>query len=186
MKNKGSIAAIAGAVAILAALFAWLYWGSTVPEPTKEQKDTAVKATITDTVMSRQREDGSKLWDLKIKTASQMSDKLITGKDISGTIYLKDGDELYIKAPAGKFEQEQNFVTLSGGVTATLKSGGKLTAKTVTWDRIKDILTAQGKSRVIRENLLATGDKIVTTSKLKHFKVIGKAHVERSKENYEN
>ena len=52
-------------------------------------------------------------------------------------------------------------------------------AEKVEWNQKKDILTATGAVKVVKEDMLAQAEKIVTSSKLKHFRLNKNAHVER-------
>ena len=77
------------------------------------------------------------------------------------------------------FKTKSNEFMLSNGVTARLKQGGFLKADKVEWNQNKDILTATGAVKVVKEDMMATAEKIITSSKLEHFKLKDKAHVER-------
>ena len=52
-------------------------------------------------------------------------------------------------------------------------------ANKVEWKQKQDILTATGAVKVIKDDMMATAERITTSSKLEHFKLKGKAHVER-------
>ena len=167
VKNKNAILMAAAGLIALFLVFAWLFWGSTVPEPTDKTKNTetnTTKATVYNTVLHRD-EGGKRLWELK--------------KQLEGTVYLDNGDEMFVTADAAEVKIKTNEFTLSNGVTARLKQGGFLKADKVEWDRNKDILTATGAVKVIKEDMMATAEKVITSSKLEHFKLKDKAHVER-------
>ena len=181
MKNKNTLLAVAAGVGALFLVFAWLFWGSTVPEPTNKAKkaDTGTtKATVYNTVLHRDA-DGKRLWELKVDEATQLNDNLVRAKQLEGTVYLSNGDEMYVKAKAGEIKVKTNEFMLSNGVTARLKQGGFLKANKVEWKQKQDILTATGAVKVIKDDMMATAERITTSSKLEHFKLKGKAHVER-------
>jgi LPS export ABC transporter protein LptC len=181
VKNKNMILAVAAGLAVLLLVFAWLFWGSTVPEPTdstKKAADNTVKSAVHNTVLNRD-EGGKKKWSLKAGVAFQESDGMITAKKLDGTIYFNNGDEMYVKADAGKIGDKQDQFELSGKVTARMKRGGFLKADKVEWDQKKDILTATGAVKVVKDDMLAQAEKIITSSKFNHFRLIEKAHVER-------
>lgn len=184
MKNKKTILAILACLATLFLVFAWLFWGSTVPKPTGKVKtaEEPVKATVQNTVLSRS-ENGKKLWELKVGEATQVNDNLIVAKKLDGVVYLDDGDQMHVTAPAGSVKVKANDFILSGGVVARLKNGGFLQAKKVEWDQKKDILTADGAVKVIKDDMLARAEHVITSSKLSHFKLKDKAHVERGGQN---
>ncbi len=56
MKNKNAILMGSAGLIVLFLIFAWLFWGSTVPEPTDKTKKTetdTTKATVYNTVLHR-------------------------------------------------------------------------------------------------------------------------------------
>ena len=181
MKNKNAILMGSAGFVVLFLVFAWLFWGSTVPEPTdktKKVKTDTTKATVYNTVLHRDV-NGKRLWELKVGEAVQVNDNLIRAKQLEGTVYLNNGDEMYVTAKAGEIRTKRDVFTLTDGVTARLKQGGFLKANKVEWKQKQDILTATGAVKVIKEDMMATAERITTSSKLEHFKLKGKAHVER-------
>ena len=181
VKNKNAILMAAAGLIALFLIFAWLFWGSTVPEPTdktKKAETDTTKATVYNTVLHRD-EGGKRLWELKVGEAIQLNDNLVRAKQLEGTVYLENGDEMFVTADAAEVKTKTNEFTLTNGVTARLKQGGFLKADKVEWDRNKDILTATGAVKVIKEDMMATAEKVITSSKLEHFKLKDKAHVER-------
>ena len=181
MKNKNAILMAAAGLVVLFLIFAALFWGSTVPEPTDKTKKTetdTTKATVNNTVLHRDA-DGKRLWEMNVGEAIQLNDNLIRAKQLKGTIYLSNGDEMYVTANGADIKIKSNEFTLTNGVTARLKQGGFLKAKKVEWIQKKDVLTATGAVKVIKEDMTATAEKIITSSKLEHFKLKDKAHVER-------
>lgn len=181
MKHKSTILVVAAGLAVLLLVFAWLFWGSTVPEPTdntKKEAESTVRAAVHDTVLNRD-EGGKKKWSLKVGEASQESNGVITAKNLDGIIYLNNGEEMRVTAEAGRISEKHNQFELSGKVTARLERGGFLKADKVEWNQEKDIITATGAVKVVKEDMLAQAEKIITSSKFNHFKLIEKAHVER-------
>ena len=181
MKNKNTILMGAAGLIVLFLIFAWLFWGSTVPEPTDKTKKVETDrtlATVHNTVLHRDA-DGKRLWELKVGEAIQLNDNLVRAKQLEGTVYLNNGDEMYVTADAAEVKIKTNEFTLTNGVTARLKQGGFLKANKVEWNQNKDILTATGAVKVVKEDMMATAEKIITSSRLEHFKLKDKAHVER-------
>ncbi|MEG0970628.1 MAG: LptA/OstA family protein, partial [Acidaminococcaceae bacterium] len=70
-------------------------------------------------------------------------------------------------------------VVLQGNVVATLSSGGKLEADQVSWLRSEDKITAQGKVRITKEDLLALADQAITDSGLEQLRLAGNAEVQK-------
>ena len=181
MKNKNTILMGAAGLIVLFLIFAWLFWGSTVPEPTDKTKKVETDrtlATVHNTVLHRDA-DGKRIWELKVGEAIQLNDNLVRAKQLEGTVYLNNGDEMYVTADAAEVKIKTNEFTLTNGVTARLKQGGFLKANKVEWNQKKDILTATGAVKVVKEDMMATAERIITSSKLEHFKLKDKAHVER-------
>ncbi len=181
MKNKNTILGIAAGVLTLALLFIWLFWGSKTPEPTdaaKKDVGSTVKATVHNTELKRD-EHGKPKWKLKVAEATQESNDEVTAKKVDGIVFLSNGDEMHVTADTGKIIDNNNQFELSGKVTARLKGGGFLKADKVEWNQSKDILIATGAVKVVKDDMLARAEKIITSSELKHFKLIDKAHVER-------
>ncbi|MBQ9698029.1 MAG: LPS export ABC transporter periplasmic protein LptC [Acidaminococcaceae bacterium] len=181
MKNKKTVTAIAVGLAVLLMVVGWLFWGAEVPEPTdktKKENTGAVQATVHNTVLDHS-ENGKKLWNLKVGEVTQIADGLVNAKDLDGVVYLSNGDEIYLKAAAGQIRIKEEQFALSRGVTVRLKNGGFLKADEVAWDRKKDILTAAGSVKVVKDDMLARAEKVITSSKLEHFKLTKQAHVER-------
>ena len=181
MKNKNTILMAVTGIIALSLIFAWLFWGSTVPEPTdaaKKAAESTVKATVHNTELKRD-EHGKQKWKLKVEEATQEDNDVVTAKKVDGVVYLNNGDEMHVTADAGKISDKNNQFELSGKVTARLKKGGFIRADKVEWNQSKDILTATGAVKVVKDDMLARAEKIITSSELKHFKLIDKAHVER-------
>ena len=181
VKNKNTILMVAAGLIALSLVFAWLFWGSKTPEPTdpvKKAAESTVKATVHNTELKRD-EHGKQKWKLKVEEATQESNDVVTAKKVDGVVYLNNGDEMHVTADAGKISDKSNQFELSGKVTARLKRGGFMKADKVEWNQSKDILIATGAVKVVKEDMLAKAEKIITSSELKHFKLIDKAHVER-------
>lgn len=188
MKNKKTILAIGAGLLFLALVFAWLFLGADVPEPTNsanKANDSTVKAAVYNTVLNREV-NGKRLWELKVGEAQQVDKNLIRAKKLDGILYLDNGDEMHVKADAAEIRMQTNDFALTEGVTARLKGGGFLKADSIAWQQKEDILTATGAVKVIKDDMLARAEKIITSSKLEHFKMQGKAHVERGGQYEEN
>ena len=163
MKNKNTILMGAAGLIVLFLIFAWLFWGSTVPEPTDKTKKVETDrtlATVHNTVLHRDA-DGKRIWELKVGEAIQLNDNLVRAKQLEGTVYLNNGDEMYVTADAAEVKIKTNEFTLTNGVTARLKQGGFLKANKVEWNQNKDILTATGAVKVVKEDMMATAEKII-------------------------
>lgn len=180
MKNKQTILAVAGALIILLGVFAWLFWGSAIPDPSnKKAAGSQVGPKVTNSTLSR-TENGKKVWEFTVGEAeSTDAGNTITFKDIKGKLYLNNGDVMDIIAPQGSAQLKGNDFALEGGVKASLAKGGSLAADKITWQQKDDVLTALGKVKIIHEDTMAKADQIITSSKLEKFKAKGHALVEK-------
>ncbi len=181
MKNKNAILAVVAGLGALFLVFAWLFWGSTVPEPTdrtKQEGTSTAKAAVYNTTLNREAK-GKKLWELKVGEAVQKTDDVVLAKNLEGIVYLTNGDEVNVKSSAAEVKVKSNQFALTQGVTARWKNGGFIKADKIEWDQQKDILTAAGSVRIIKGDMLATAENVITSSKLEHFKLREKAHMER-------
>ena len=104
---------------------------------------------------------------------------MILAKNLEGTVYLTNGDEVNVKSSAAEVKVKSNQFALIQGVTARWKNGGFVKADKIEWDQQKDILTAAGSVRIIKGDMLATAENVITSSKLDHFKLRENAHMER-------
>ncbi|MBR6862206.1 MAG: LPS export ABC transporter periplasmic protein LptC, partial [Acidaminococcaceae bacterium] len=115
MKNKNTILMGAAGLIVLLLIFAWLFWGSTVPKPTdalKKNAESTVKATVYNTELNRD-ENGKNKWKLKVGEAVQESNDVISAKNLDGIVYLSNGDEMHVTAEAGKISDKNNQFELS-------------------------------------------------------------------------
>lgn len=179
MKNKKTILSVLGGIVALGLVFFWLFFGSSIPKPTVKTPTKPIAPAIKNSVLSRE-ENGKKIWEFSVEEAETTDNNTkVSLKNIKGKVYLKDGDVMEIEAPLGKAELKGNDFTLDGGVNAKLLKGGSLVAKTVTWKQKDDILTAIGNVKILKEDIMAKGDKAITTSKLEKLKLQGNALVEK-------
>jgi LPS export ABC transporter protein LptC len=179
MKDRKTLLIVSACVVLLVVIFGWLFWGSNVPGRTTNKDQTKAGPKITNSTISR-TENGKKIWEFTVGEAESVDNgKMIKFKDIKGTIYMTDGDEMHLKAAEGSAQTENNDFSLGGGVTADLLKGGSLVADKITWKQKEDILTALGKVKIIHEDTMAKAEQIITSTKLTHFKLHEKALIEK-------
>ena len=180
MKNKQPIMAVVAGVVVLVGVFAWLFWGSIVPDAGGKKTVTPqISAKVTNTTMSR-TENGKKIWEFTVGEAeSPDGGNTINFKDIKGKVFLNNGDVMDVSAPQGSAQVKGNDFSLEGGVKAALAKGGTLVAEKISWQQKEDVLTATGKVKIVHDDTMAKGDQIITSSKLVQFKVKGHALVEK-------
>ena len=70
-------------------------------------------------------------------------------------------------------------IVLTGSIEATTSDGASLRAKQIKWTAAEGSLSAEGDAELIRDDIRATGDRIVSTDQFQKFSVIGNAHIEK-------
>lgn len=167
-----------GAV-LLAGLIVWA--AVTVPEiPTQTDAPTGPRImSYADNTLSEER-DGRTVWTM---TASQVNVDINTNdtsmEKIDGIFYSEDGKTLTLKADEGRMDSRTHDITLTGTIEAATSDGARLRAKVIQWSAAEKTLTASGDPEIIRDNVRATGDRIVSTDNFQRFSVIGNAHIEK-------
>ena len=168
-----------GGAALLAGLIVWAI--ATVPE-IPEQTDTQPGSRVmsyADNTLSEER-DGRTVWKM---TASQVNVDIDTNDtsmvQIDGTFYTEDGHTLTLKADEGRMDSKTRDVVLSGAIEATTSDGAHLRAKEVKWTAAEGKLSAAGDAEFVRDDIRATGDRIVSTDNFQQVSVIGNAHIEK-------
>lgn len=167
-----------GAV-LLAGLIVWA--AVTVPEiPTQTDAPTGLRImSYVDNTLSEER-DGRTVWTM---TASQVNVDINTNdtsmEKIDGTFYSEDGRSLTLKADEGRMDSKTHDIVLTGVIEATTSDGAHLRAKQLKWTAAEGSLSAEGDAELIRDNIRATGDRIVSTDNFQKFSVIGHAQIEK-------
>ena len=70
-------------------------------------------------------------------------------------------------------------VVLKGNARAELSSGGAVAADEIGWLRSEDKLTATGKVRITKDDILATADKATTDTGFENLRLEGTAEVQK-------
>lgn len=178
LENKKALLGIACGLAIAAGVITWLYQSGSVPQQ-QQEAGPQVSAVVKNTVLQREQ-GGAKLWEFHVAEAQrQAAGNAVLLKGIKGQVYRKDGSVLDVKADGGRVLLGKNDFRLQGRVVAVLSSGGVLKADRVDYDQNKELLSAHGHVDITKDEWRATGNEIVTTTEFKHFKMKGKAKVEK-------
>ena len=178
--RKGLIAA---AIAAFAALVVWAV--VTVPE-TPDLPDTPAESNKTmsyDGNEISEERNGRKIWDLtaehidvNIETRDAVLEKL------QGHFYAEDGRVVEVKAGKGTYAEGTKDIVLSDNVEIKNSDGAQLTCDELRWDAQKEILAAIGNAKAVKEDMLATGDRIESSDGFNKIKISGKAHLRRGGE----
>ena len=166
-----------GGAVLLAGLIVWAV--ASVPE-IPQQTDTPTGPRIMsymDNTLHEER-DGRMIWQM---TAEQMNVDIDTNDTgmvkIDGTFYSDDGRTLTLKADEGRMDSKTRDIVLTGTIEATTSDGASLRAKQIKWTAADGSLTAEGDAELIREDMRATGDRIVSTDGFQKFSIFGKKFI---------
>ena len=103
-------------------------------------------------------------------------------KGIKGKVYRKDGSYLDIVAEKGQAALNKNDFAVEGNVKAVLNTGGELYADKVAYNQAKELITATGHVKLVKEPYTAMGDWAQTTSAFQKLKLKGNAKVTKGGE----
>jgi len=182
MDKKRKILLGAG-VGIFAILVVWAVL--TVPEPPKvsEQSDQPSKIMSYDGNEISEEKNGRKIWDLTAEHIEVNVDtRDATLDNLSGHFYADDGRIVEVKADKGSYTESTRDVVITGNVSVKNSDGAQLTSDELRWEAQKEILAALGNAKAVKEDMLATGDRIESTDGFNKIKIVGKAHLAKGGE----
>jgi hypothetical protein len=168
-----------GGAVLLTGLIIWAV--ADLPEiPTQTDEPSGPRImSYADNTLSEER-DGRTIWKM---TAEKVNVDIDTNNTsmvkIDGTFYSDDGRTLTLKADEGRMDSKTRDVVLSGAIEATTSDGAHLRAKEVKWTAAEGKLSAEGDAEFVRDDIRATGDRIVSTDNFQQVSVIGNAHIEK-------
>ena len=168
----------AGAV-ILTGLTIWAI--ATVPEISQQTDEPSGPRVMSyaDNTLSEER-DGRTVWKMTAEKVNVDIDTNDTGMTkIDGTFYAEDGRTLTLQAEEGRMDSKTRDIVLTGAIEAATSDGAHLHARQLTWTAAEGMLTAEGDAELVRDDIRATGDRIVSTDNFQRFRVIGNAHIEK-------
>ena len=168
-----------GGAALLAGLIVWaIATVPEIPEQTDEPQGPRIMSYAGNT-LSEER-DGRTVWEM---TASQVNVDIDTNDtsmvQINGTFYTEDGRSLTLKAAEGRMDSKTHDIVVTGSIEAQTSDGASLRAKELRWTAAEGSLSAEGDAVLVRDDIRATGDRIVSTDGFQKFSVIGNAHIEK-------
>lgn len=169
---------LAAGLALFAALVVWAV--STVPErpelPEKPQVDNKIMSYDGNEIS--EEKDGRKIWDLTAEHIEVNIDtKDASLESLSGHFYMEDGRVVEVKADKGTYTNATKDIAITGNVMVKNSDGTQLTSDELRWEAAKEILAAIGNAKAVKDDLLATGDRIESSDGFNKFKIIGKAHL---------
>lgn len=122
--------------------------------------------------------DGVKIWDLTAESMEvEIQSQNVMMKNLVGHFYSKDGNTIELHAQNGMYNQVTKDIHVDTEVVVTTTDGAKLTGDSLDWIAAEEILVAQGKARVTKEDMLAEGDRIEAREGMQKIKIQGHAHI---------
>ncbi len=165
-------------LAIFAALVVWAV--ATVPETPAQPE----KSAQSDKIMSydgneiSEEKNGRKIWDLTAKHIEvDVDTRDASMEELLGHFYAEDGRVVEVKADKGIYTEATRDIAVMGNVSIKNSDGAQLTSDELRWEAQKEILAAIGSAKAVKDDLLATGDRIESTDGFNKIKIIGKAHI---------
>lgn len=171
-----------GSGALLVAIIIWAVF--TVPQPpsAEEVAKNAKKFMEYGNQTIFEDKNGKRIWEIKTeKSKVEIATQNAEFYNIIGHFYFEDGKTLEVKAAHGYYNDKTKDVTLDGGVRAIRSDGAVLVGDKIVWQGKKEIMSAIGKARFTKDDLIAEGDKIDGYNGFEEFKITGHAHIMRQK-----
>ena len=184
MNNKKVILSIATGIVVAGSLIAWLMLGGDKPVNVNLGKGVSAQlnASLKNSVLQREK-DGKKLWEFTVaEVINDKAQNMAYLKGIKGKVYRKDGSYLDIVAEKGQAALNKNDFAVEGNVKAVLNTGGELYADKVAYNQAKELITATGHVKLVKEPYTAMGDWAQTTSAFQKLKLKGNAKVTKGGE----
>ena len=184
MINKRVILSIAAGIVVAGSLIAWLMLGGDKPVNVNLGKGVSAQlnASLKNSVLQREK-DGKKLWEFTVaEVINDKAQNMAYLKGIKGKVYRKDGSYLDIVAEKGQAALNKNDFAVEGNVKAVLNTGGELYADKVAYNQAKELITATGHVKLVKEPYTAMGDWAQTTSAFQKLKLKGNAKVTKGGE----
>ena len=184
MNNKKVILSIAAGIVVAGSLIAWLMLGGDKPVNVNLGKGVSAQlnASLKNSVLQREK-DGKKLGELTVaEVINDKAQNMAYLKGIKGKVYRKDGSYLDIVAEKGQAALNKNDFAVEGNVKAVLNTGGELYADKVAYNQAKELITATGHVKLVKEPYTAMGDWAQTTSAFQKLKLKGNAKVTKGGE----
>ena len=179
MNNKKVILSIAAGIVVAGSLIAWLMLGGDKPVNVNLGKGVSAQlnASLKNSVLQREK-DGKKLWEFTVaEVINDKAQNMAYLKGIKGKVYRKDGSYLDIVAEKGQAALNKNDFAVEGNVKAVPNTGGELYADKVAYNHAKELITATGHVKLVKEPYTAMGDWAQTTSAFQKLKLKGHAKV---------
>ena len=74
-------------------------------------------------------------------------------------------------------DSKTHDIVLTGTIEVTTSDGARLRARQIKWTAAEGSLSAEGDPELVRDDVRATGDRIVSADGFQQFSIIGNAHI---------
>jgi len=177
MSKKGK--ALIGAVVLLAVcLVVWTV--SSVPEAPQVTVDNKPKVVSFDGNVISEEKDGVKIWDITsevLNIDANTQDAYM--EKITGHFYKKDGKSATLTADKGFYNNKTKDINLEGSIKVVTDDKAELTGNKMTWLAADSKLVLEGDVNFKRDDMKGSGEKLEATEEFSHFRLEGKAHLEK-------
>jgi LPS export ABC transporter protein LptC len=178
MREKRTILVILGAILLMGGVIGWLLSSKPTTGTVKEVKQTDPHQVTGSTI--EEAKDGKTVWTLTVDSMIYDKDTMIDHmKGIKGTFYDKDGTTMTVTADEGEVNVKTKNVVLTKNPVGTTSTNGKVTADKITWMNEKQIVVAEGNARLVKDDIIATGDKATFNVPMERAKLEGNGKVQK-------
>lgn len=169
---------ILGSIAFVGALLWWLFLAPP-PQTSVPEKTGGVNFSIEGSTL-KEGNNGKPVWEMTIGSMDYDAEKGISQlRGIRGKWYREDGTWLDITAEGGTITKDQQELVLTGNVVATHSEGSRLETDKLTWLKTDGRLQANGKVRLMKDDVVATADEAVMDTGFVNLRLSGKAEVKK-------
>ena len=128
----------------------------------------------------KETKDGKIVWRFKAGHATVSKDQnFIDMEQVEGD-FMKDGDELHLKADKGRIDRGAKTVYIEGNVEGYGRDGEELYAENLTYDGNKDILSTDKAFVVKKDGKVLTADEFDADRVLQ--KITARGHAKLAEE----
>ena len=135
------------------------------------------KVKVLDLIITETNE-GKKFWEVIASSGNYDKDvDKVTLKNIKGNFYKDNIVVLSVEAPLAYYNSSKKEVILKDGARAANNKNVLITAKEIRWTGTKDLITATGNVRIIKDDkMLTTSDKSIFNSDFTNLKLSGNSN----------
>ena len=168
----------AAALAVVLLLAGGVYY-FVRPEPPLTEKpptDTSSQILVMENNKLVEKKDGRLVWELEAKRILlEKATGQATLEGVQAILYREDGSKLTLQAQTGTLDNTNKSFRLTGGVAAAADDGSRLAADAIAWQQATALITASGKVRLEKADLVATANEAQTDRSFDKLRLTGNA-----------